>query len=277
MARPQFDSGFEERLTQLERLALPSVRLLHRAQAALEVREILAILHPAETSIRDRANGLLQRLRQVDEFQLGPVRAALTRGAPSPEMLDKCLSELARPDIDAFLEKVLEIERGDGMPQELGPNLVPYHPSPAWAALAVARRLRPEDTLFELGCGLGKVTLIAGLWSRASVVGIEIEERLAARARARAAALAPRVTIRVEDARESDLSTGTDFYLYTPFLGDVLTEVLYHLEAVAWTHPIRVWTLGRVTEEVGLVGWLEPDLEIQTLVRYRSNLIEGRE
>ncbi|MBI2377361.1 MAG: class I SAM-dependent methyltransferase [Deltaproteobacteria bacterium] len=272
-------AGSAERLSELERLALPSVRLLHRAHARREAAELLGQLAHAPPSaareiLRARAAALLERLKRVDEHTLGPLRARLEAGELSRAELDASVERLPKPDRDAFIEKLFDIEHTPTVPRKLAPNMTHYHPSPAWAALEVGRRLRPEDTFFELGSGLGKVMLVAALWSDAAVVGIELDEPLARASRERAGRLAPRVEILIGDVRSFDLSRGTDFYLYTPFEGDVLDDVLLSLEAVAWKHPVRLWTLGRVTEMVARAGWVEPDLEIETLVRFRSTLLD---
>jgi hypothetical protein len=66
------------------------------------------------------------------------------------------------------------------------------------------------------------------------------------------------VTFIQQDAREVDLSKGTVFYLYTPFLGTILREVLDLLRREAVSREIRVCTFGPCTPTVGEERWLEP-------------------
>ena len=73
------------------------------------------------------------------------------------------------------------------------------------------------DVLFDLGCGDGR-SLVACAQSCAALrcVGIECDERLAARARQRAAdaGIAERVTIILGDACTADLSSATKIFVY---------------------------------------------------------------
>jgi hypothetical protein len=60
------------------------------------------------------------------------------------------------------------------------------------------------------------------------------------------------------DVRDADLSSGTVFYLYTPFRGSILREVLDRLRAEADTREIRVCTFGPCTPIVAEEIWLSP-------------------
>jgi hypothetical protein len=64
-----------------------------------------------------------------------------------------------------------------------------------------------------------------------------------------------------QDARVTDLSSGTVFYLYTPFAGSILRQVLDRLRSVAAARPIRVCTFGPCTSVVADERWLEATAE----------------
>jgi hypothetical protein len=66
-----------------------------------------------------------------------------------------------------------------------------------------------------------------------------------------------RVTFVQGDVREADLSAGTVFYLYTPFEGAMLREVLDMLQAEAARREIRICTLGPCTAAVAQERWLQ--------------------
>ncbi|HEX3771056.1 MAG TPA: hypothetical protein VHV30_09340, partial [Polyangiaceae bacterium] len=55
------------------------------------------------------------------------------------------------------------------------------------------------------------------------------------------------------DALEADLEGGTIYFLYLPFIGDVLTGVLARLRAIAEQRPIVVCALGL---DLHKVDWL---------------------
>jgi hypothetical protein len=60
------------------------------------------------------------------------------------------------------------------------------------------------------------------------------------------------------DARQADYDDGTMFYLYTPFRGEMLRQVLRRLEAQAERRRIRVCTYGPCTLQAGEQNWLKP-------------------
>jgi hypothetical protein len=80
------------------------------------------------------------------------------------------------------------------------------------------------------------------------------------------------VTFIQQDAREADLSSGTVFYLYTPFLGTILRAVLDLLRREAVSRQIRICTFGPCTPIVGEERWLElvESLEVGRIAVFRS-------
>ena len=74
-----------------------------------------------------------------------------------------------------------------------------------------------------------------------------------------------RASFLCQDARAADLSRGTVFYLYTPFTGAILREVLQRLAQEAKARPLRLCTLGPCTAEVAAQPWLRCDGTIAML------------
>jgi hypothetical protein len=101
-----------------------------------------------------------------------------------------------------------------------------------------------RDVVIDLGAGLGKVVLLTRLLTEASARGIELQADLVVRAKAAAARLALDVRFDHGDARACDLDDGTVFFLYAPFTGPVLVEVLARLRAIAERRAIVVCALG---------------------------------
>ncbi len=102
----------------------------------------------------------------------------------------------------------------------------------------------PDDVLVDLGCGMGKVVLLSHLLTGVRAKGIELQPGLVERARHAASSLGADVTFLEGDARHADLSDGTIFYLYAPFTGPVLTEVVGRLHQIAQRRAIVVCALG---------------------------------
>lgn len=166
---------------------------------------------------------------------------------------DELLSQLTAlpPHLrDGALEKLLGIS-GLVDPTPPGRELVGYHPSGLAPVLTAILETRPgpDDLFIDLGAGLGKVTSLVRLLTGARVRGIEVQACLVERA--------PRlegIELLVGDAREAPLDDGTVFFLYNPFEGAALVDVLERLHLVAQHHAIVVCALGLA---LGHTAWLK--------------------
>jgi hypothetical protein len=69
------------------------------------------------------------------------------------------------------------------------------------------------------------------------------------------------------DARAADLSDGTVFYLYTPFTGTILRDVLNLLRDEAVRREIRICTFGLCTPAVAEEQWLSVVGTLETETR----------
>ncbi|MGN6520722.1 MAG: methyltransferase domain-containing protein, partial [Dokdonella sp.] len=152
----------------------------------------------------------------------------------------------------------LQLEAPGAVP---GPEaeMVSYQPTPARHVFDLLSRttLGTDDVLVDLGSGLGHVPLLAGLCSDARAIGIELQAAYVERARAAAASLRlARVAFIEQDARAADFSVGTVFYLYTPFSGSILREVLDALRVQSLRRPIRICSYGPCTLELARETWL---------------------
>lgn len=138
-------------------------------------------------------------------------------------------------------------------------EMVPYQPTPARHIFDLLDRTRPNerDLLIDLGSGLGHVPLMASICTGAQCIGIEVEAAFVDYARRSAQALGLNNATFIEaDARSTDLSGGTVFYLYTPFTGTILRDVLNALRHEAASREIRICTFGPCTRAVSEEKWL---------------------
>lgn len=138
-------------------------------------------------------------------------------------------------------EKAVEQRLGLGEASSASPGveMIGYHAS---GVASIVRALcevpvNADDLVIDLGAGLGKVVAVAERLARTR--GIEIQGDLVRRARAICQS-----EIVEGDVREVDLSDGTVFFLYLPFTGRVMADVLDRLREVARLHPIVVCALG---------------------------------
>jgi histone methylation protein DOT1 len=170
-------------------------------------------------------------------------------------------NDLGYDDLDELISGIFRFEE----PVEQArrePETVPYQPTPARHIFRLIglTALTASDVLVDLGSGLGQVPLLVSICTQARSVGIELEANYVQRAQQCAQSLdLKHVTFLHQDAREADLSTGTVFYLYTPFIGSILRKVLDRLRREALTRRIRICSYGPCTPVIANEPWLEAD------------------
>jgi len=162
--------------------------------------------------------------------------------------------------LDELVGGVLQLEEPDDGHVHSEPEMVFYQPTPARHIFSLIRQtaLTATDVLVDLGSGLGHVPLLVSICTCACSIGVELEAAYVERARQCAHKLnLDRVSFIQQDARAADLSSGTVFYLYTPFTGSILGRMLELLRREATTRRIRICTYGPCTSVVAEEPWLE--------------------
>ncbi len=242
-----------------------------REWCATQIRAALR-LAPGDAAVTARGDALLARLLALDEPEFEPLRDRVARGEYGPAAL---LADLeARPAYlwDPFVQRLLGVQRVPERETERPSGMVHYLPSSVRTTLALARRLDPGDVFFDVGSGLGLVTLLVAWISGARAVGLEYEPTYHRLAVARAERLRiPRVRFELGDARHADLSEGTVFYVYDTFRGQILDDMITRLEAEARERTIRVISRGHSTPVFDGVAWLAREAPAEEgFVVYRS-------
>ncbi len=139
------------------------------------------------------------------------------------------------------------------------PGMVYYQKSPLKLILALIKRaeFKPTDVFFDLGSGLGQVTILANLLGSVISKGVEFEPAFCSYAKISAGTLHLNdVEFIQSDARYADYSSGTVFFMYTPFEGKMLLEVLQNLQSEAKKRRIRIFTYGPCSAVVATKNWL---------------------
>jgi SAM-dependent methyltransferase len=113
----------------------------------------------------------------------------------------------------------------------------------------------PDDVVFDIGCGMGRVLCSFALRPLRGCVGIESDPELAAIARGNALALRGRrapVDVRCEDAADADYSRGTVFWMFNPFGAKTLAAVLHRIgdSLRERPRPVQIAYLNPVHESV---------------------------
>ncbi len=132
-------------------------------------------------------------------------------------------------------------------------KLVPYIASPVKVAekLVELAKLTPNDVLYDLGSGDGRVVILASKLSGCKGVGVEIDGALVAVSRKKSAeyGVSDRVKFIEGDFREADLSEATVIYLYIYY--DVIRDHLLEKLESEIKDGTRIVTL-----EIPIPNWM---------------------
>jgi hypothetical protein len=222
--------------------------------------------------LKQRAEGLKRQLEAVNTFLFERLRADIRLGRLVGPALLKLMNDYvgrsgdgqAQPAVgydtlDMFTNGLLSVQPVPLETTEREPEMVYYQKTPARLVLELAdkARLTNDDVFYDVGSGLGHVPMLVHLVSGATAKGIEVEPAYCAYATTCAADLnLPGVQFIRADARHTDYSDGTVFFMYTPFQGRMLQEVLDRLQAVSQRKQIRVFSYGPCTHDIARQNWL---------------------
>jgi hypothetical protein len=261
-ALDDLDAGFGGFEAQI--VASQTTSRLHRRAKALQV-ELEGVNAALYQSIRSEmvSGGHPRRL-----LQWLPAQSPHGSESPSPG--------LGFDFRDELVSGVLQLCEPSAPSLPRFPEMVPYQPTPARHILHLikASALSDDDLLVDLGSGLGHVPLLVSRLSGARSLGIEVQPAYVVSAQKCAQSLRlSRVRFISEDARRADLSTGTVFYLYSPFTGSILTGVLSALRRESARRSIKICSLGPCTRILANQSWLKasavPDPERVTVFESR--------
>ena len=132
---------------------------------------------------------------------------------------------------------------------------VPYvqTPAPVVEAMLALAEVGPDDVVYDLGAGDGRIVIAAARWRGARGVGIEIDPDLVRQARlaAERAGVADRVRFETRDLFTADLRAATVVTLYlSPDLNArlrprLLAELRPGARIVSHQFPMADWTPSR--------------------------------
>jgi len=169
--------------------------------------------------------------------------------------------------LDALVDGVLNLNEIPAPTQAPEREMIHLEPTPARVVLEVVDRVawQGEDVFYDIGSGLGQVPLLVHLLTGVRAVGVEIEPAYCRVARGCAERLGLMDLSFVQaDARAADYAAGTVFYLFTPFVGEMLQAVLDRLHAQTAGRAVTVCTYGPCNPHVARQSWLtiqDPDPE----------------
>ena len=235
------------------------------------------------SALRDQAMALCQQLEQMNAVVVqglrhdietgrclgGDLFRELQRYCAQP-LQDETDGNLEYDNLDVLIAGILGTDRLlDEDPAETLPEMVRYQPTPARVILEIVKQanLSPHDIFVDVGSGLGVVPTLVSLLSGAASIGIEVQPSYCRHAAECARRLnLSNVRFCCQDARHADFSVGTIFYMYTPFKGAMLQQVLERLHAEGRRRRIRLCTYGPMVSEAVQQPWL-PAFERSQLAR----------
>jgi len=259
-------------------------RLRQRVEALDQLDVYLSDGQAVGTELRHRARNIHTRFEFVNSRLYEGIRRDIQRGAGGSRLREwmpdwngaaNLVNRSGYDYVDELICGVLQLEEPSAEVVPLEREMVSYQPTPARHIFDFIGRaaLTERDSLIDLGSGLGHVTLIAAICSSARCTGIELEPVYVECARKCARSLNLKNMRFVQgDARAADLSDGTVFYLYTPFTGTILRDVLNLLRDEAVRREIRICTFGPCTPVVAEEQWVSVigTLETERLAVFRS-------
>ncbi len=143
-------------------------------------------------------------------------------------------------------------------------NLAPYVAAPEHAVdkMLEAANLKPGETLYDLGCGDGRIVIAAAQRYKVKAVGIEISENLARSVaeKVKKEGLQKRVTIIHGDFMKTDLSQAdvVTLYLATTANDTVRPNLEHflrpHARVVSYDYPVPGWKPVETMETSGYRG-----------------------
>jgi hypothetical protein len=220
-----------------------------------------------ECALKSRIEDLVRELETINQQFYQSLRQDIQQGRGAASLLQWAAATPHDGDdesydpLDTLVSGVLDLaEPGEVL--DLAAEMVFYQPTPARHVFDFIKRasITVNDTVVDLGAGLGHVALLTAICTPARCIGIEWQRAYVASARQCAQALNIRnATFLAQDVREARLSEGTLFYLYTPFTGAMLRSVLDMLACEARHRTIRLCSLGPGTAVIAQEPWLSTD------------------
>ena len=223
----------------------------------------LYLLGAREERMRNDAERLIESMEAIDrglfEHLRERIRLGEGRQALAPWLDGEALPGQHYDALDALVAGVLAIDEpwiDDSTPPR---EMVFYQPSPVRHILDGIRRasITADDIVLDLGSGLGHVPMLVHVLTSARTRGVEREPAYVDVASRAASALAMgEVSFVAGDARDAGLADVDVFYLFTPFIGTVLRDVLARIEAEATRRAVRIVVLGPCARTFARMPWL---------------------
>jgi len=224
--------------------------------------------------LQHRAEKVKSDLEEIDSKMFQRLQASIRlgeyTGAAFKDLIGKYVDlnidhtadqeKIGYDNLDIFINGLLQFQTMPEQTKDLEPEMVYFQKTPARFVFKLVEysHFLKEDVFFDLGSGLGQVAILVNILAGITVKGVEFEPAFCDYARDCAAELnLSNVTFINVDARKADYSEGTIFFMFTPFKGEILQEVLAILRKESLSRKIKIITYGPCTAQVALQSWLD--------------------
>lgn len=262
------EEEFEKRMEAIDRIDFLVIDRINELLLQDEQQELLLPL-------KQQAACIKQQLENIDTQMFHRLQACIRKeqvtGEKFRELVQKytgfnstgSTQEVATEydHVDVFVNGLFPFQTMPGQTKELDPEMVYYQKTPARIVFELTQKaaFTKEDVFYDIGAGLGQVAMLVHLLTGAPVRGIEFEPAFCDYANNCVAQLYLSDVVFINtDARTADYSEGTVFFMFTPFKGEILQQVLDMLRKESLQRTIRIITYGPCTTHVALQHWLHP-------------------
>jgi hypothetical protein len=260
------EKNFDKRVEVIEFIGFPVIDQIEELLRNADLPDELILL-------KYRAEKLRAELEKVDTRLFQKLRDAIRIEGHSGERFKKLVGEYVDlyaddnkhqeetgyDNLDIFINGLSLFRAMPEQAMDLEPEMVYYQKTPARVVFDLVEKSHflKEDIFYDLGAGLGQVAILVNLLTGITTKGIELDAAFCDYARDCAMELnLSQVTFINVDAREADYSDGTIFFMFTPFKGEILQEVLEILRKESLRRKIKIITFGPCTAQVALQNWL---------------------
>jgi DNA-binding ferritin-like protein (Dps family) len=255
--------NFETRADAIDFIDFHIFDRIEGLQQTAEQREHLETLRQLAEKLKfeleEIDNNLFKQVRQNIASSKLPFKELINKYIRSHAINIKQAEKIGYDNLDAFVNGLLTYNEIPEPTLNRAPEMVFYQQTPMRIILELMElaQLSPDDVFFDIGSGLGQVGILVNLISQAITYGIEYEPAYCNYAKACASQLnLSNVNFINIDARKADYSQGTVFFMYTPFEGSMLDDMLLILKKESQKKSIHLFAYGPCSLQLTRHNWL---------------------
>ncbi len=262
------EKNFDDRIDAIDFIGFPIIGQIEELLAKTAQPDKLLLL-------KHRAQKIKSELEGIDNSLFQKLQENIRKGGYTGKEFRKLVKkyvdfnlddnghqqEPGYDNLDIFINGLLSpLQSMPEQTKDLEPEMVFYQKTPARIVFELIEKcnLTKDDVFYDIGSGLGQVTLLVNLLTGTKAKGVEFEPAFCDYSRDCATKLnLSNITFINADARQADYSDGTIFFMYTPFNGGILQEVLEILRKESLLKKLGSLPMGLVLPKLPRrAGWI---------------------